>query len=479
MKRRVSTLVCGLSAALTVLAPAEDIFAQSRMQIEDGTDAAFTRRISMGVGKSVIVDLPQDAAEIFVGNPKVANAIVRSARKLYVIGLDNGQTTVFALDKEGRQIAALQISIGRDVGELQQILQAAMPNTNVIARTINDTIILSGEVDSPEEAQRADDIAQGFVKEIGAGGASSSQDLVVNSLVIRGRDQVMLKVTVAEIRRDVAKQLGLTSSTWGPFTQFNPFGINGNIATSPTGQSSGITLHNPSNTVSATLQAFERYGVTHVLAEPTVSAVSGETATFVVGGEFPIPGPPTTCPGTTSTSAVCSGGAIYQPYGISLTFSPIVLSEGRILLHLSTEVTDIDNTKTVFIQGVPTPGLLTRKNSTSVELPSGGSIVSAGLLQTETAQVINGFPGLMNLPILGTLFRSRDYQREETELLVIVTPYLVQATSAASLARPDDGFADSTDPQAWLLGRVNRLYASPNNPEAIKNFRGHVGFIVN
>jgi pilus assembly protein CpaC len=479
MKRRVSTLVCGLSASLILFAPAPDIFAQSRLQVEDGNSTALTRSISMGIGKSVIVDLPEDASEIFVGDPKVANAIVRSARKLYVIGLDNGQTTVFAMNKEGRQIAALQISIGRDIGELQRILKVAMPTSNIITQTVNDTIVLTGEVDSPEEAQRAADIAQGFVKDVNSTGGAPAAGLVVNSLTVRGRDQVMLKVTVAEVSRNIAKQLGLTSSTWGPFTQYNPFGINGTIATSPTGQTSGISLHNPSNTVSATLQAFERYGVTHVLAEPTVSAVSGETATFVVGGEFPIPGPPTTCPGTTSTSAVCSGGAIYQSYGISLVFAPIVLSEGRILLHLSTEVTDIDNTKTVFIQGVPTPGLLTRKNSTSIELPSGGSIVSAGLLETQTAQVINGFPGLMDLPILGTLFRSRDYQRQETELMIIVTPYLVQATSAASLSRPDDGFADSSDPQAWLLGRVNRLYASPNNPEAIKNFRGHVGFIVN
>ena len=161
-----------------------------------------------------------------------------------------------------------------------------------------------------------------------------------------------------------------------------------------------------------------------------------------------------------------------------LTFTPVVLGEGRILLHLSTEVTDIDYTKTVDIQGVPTPGLLTRKNATSVELPSGGSIASAGLLQTVSRQVINGFPGLMDLPILGTLFRSRDYQREETELMIIVTPYLVRATSTAELPQPDDGFADSTDPQAWLLGRINRLYASPNNPEAVKNFKGRVGFIV-
>jgi pilus assembly protein CpaC len=478
MKRRVSTLVCGLSASLILLAPAQAIFAQS-LQVEDGNGTGLTRTISMGVGKSVIVDLPEDASEIFVGDPKVANAIVRSARKLYVIGLDNGQTTVFAMDKAGHQIAALQISIGRDIGELQRILKVAMPTSNISTQTVNDTIVLTGEVDSAEEAKRAEDIAQGYAKEVNSTGGASAAGLVVNSLTIRGRDQVMLKVTVAEIRRDIAKQLGLTSSTWGPFTQYNPFGINGNIATSSTGQTSGISLHNPSNTVSATLQAFERYGVTHVLAEPTVTAVSGETANFMVGGQFPIPGPPTVCPGLTTASAVCSGGATYQNYGVTLTFSPVVLSEGRILLHLSTEVTDIDFTKTVIIQGVPTPGLLTRRNSTSVELPSGGSIASAGMLQTETAQVINGFPGLMNMPILGTLFRSRDYQKQETELLIIVTPYLVRATSASVLARPDDGFADSSDPQAWLLGRINRLYASPNNPEAIRNFRGRIGFIVN
>ncbi|MGC2050272.1 MAG: pilus assembly protein N-terminal domain-containing protein, partial [Methylovirgula sp.] len=271
MKSRASRLICVLAASLLVAAPSQEIFAQSPPQIESGNDSAITRHISMGVGKSVIVDLPQDAAEIFVGNPKVANAVVRSARKLYIIGIENGQTTVFALDAQGRQIAALEVSIGRDVGELEQILKAALPNSDVDTRTVNDTIILSGEVDSPEEAQRAADIAQGFVKDLAAG-SSNPQDLVVNSLIIRGRDQVMLKVSVAEIRRDVAKQLGLTSSTWGPFTQYNPFGINGNIAESASGQTSGITLSNPSNTVNATLQAFERYGVAHTLAEPTVTA---------------------------------------------------------------------------------------------------------------------------------------------------------------------------------------------------------------
>jgi len=466
--------VAAALAGAAVICGVAPVVAQQKQAVEMPTNV-LTKRISMGVGKSIIVDLPRDASEIFIGNPKVANAVVRSAHKLYVIGMDNGQTSVFALDAQGRQIAVLEISIGRDIGELQQVIRAAMPTSSVVARTVNDTIILTGEVDTAEEAQRVADIAKGFAKQVNQTGAAAD-GLVVNSMVIRGRTQVMLKVTVAEIQRTVAKQLGLTSSSitgsWGTFTQENPFAINGPITTG------ALRLANPSGSIISNIQAFERYGVTRVLAEPTVTAVSGENATFMVGGQFPIPGPATQCIGTTSASnAVCAGGAIYQNYGVALNFAPVVLAEGRILLHLSTEVTDIDNTRQVTIQGVPTPGLLTRKNSTTVELPSGGSIASAGLLQTQTAQVINGLPGLMNLPILGSLFRSRDFQKQETELLIVVTPYIVKPVSASQLPRPDDGFADASDPQAALLGRINRLYASPNNPQAIQNFRGRIGFI--
>jgi pilus assembly protein CpaC len=475
----VPALLRGLGMSLFILLSAGPVMSESNSDMGQVASNVLMRRISMGVGKSIIVDLPREASEIFIGNPKVANAVVRSARKLYVIGMDNGQTTVFALDHEGRQIAVLEISIGRDIGELQQIIKAAMPTTTVIARTINDSIILTGEVDTAEEAQRVGDIAKGFAKQVNATGGAPSEGLVINSLVIRGRTQVMLKVTVAEIQRSVAKQLGLTSSTisgnWGTFTQSNPFAINGPIS------STALSLTNPAGTLAANIQAFERYGVTRILAEPTVSAVSGESATFMVGGEFPIPGPAVACAGTTSSSsssqAFCSGGVIFQNYGVALNFTPVVLAEGRILLHLATEVTDIDYSKQVTVQGVPTPGLLTRKNSTSVELPSGGSIASAGLLQTQTAQVINGLPGLMNLPVLGTLFRSRDYQRQETELMIIVTPYIVKPVAVSELPKPDDGFADASDPQTVLLGRINKLYASPTNPQAMQNYKGHIGFI--
>jgi pilus assembly protein CpaC len=489
MKRLIQVLAAALVVSFQVPASFCCLSAQERMEAWAG-GAVAPRRISMGVGKSRIVTLSRDAAEIFVANPRVANAVVRSPRKLYIIGMDAGQTSVYALDQQGRQIAAFDVSIGRDIGELQQILHAAMPSAAISARTVNDTIILTGAVDSAEDAQRAGDIAKGFAQRVYGGGGPgapglSVEGLVVNTLTIRGREQVMLKVTVAEVSRDILKQLGITASSltanWGTFTQFNPFAINGVIATAggrgsgylaPGGTTTALTAQNPANTLSGTLQAFERYGVTRILAEPTVSAVSGESAKLTVGGEIPIPGP------SNCTSSGCTGGgAIFKDYGVTLRFTPVVLAEGRIELHLGTEVTEIDTQNAATVYGTLVPGFLTRKNETTVEIPSGGSIASAGLIQSISRQAINGLPALLDLPVLGALFRSRDYQRQETELMIIVTPYIIKAVKPDEIAKPTDGFTDATDPQAWLLGRVNALYASPGNPQAIKDYKGPVGFI--
>jgi pilus assembly protein CpaC len=480
MKHHLPILFCGLALIFALPAHAQNAAPQGHRQIGIGGEATMARRIQMGVGKSTIIDLPQDAAEIFVGNPQVANAIVRSARKLYLIGVANGQTSVFAIDKDGHQFAELEVSIGRDIGELQQILKAALPNSVINARTVNETIILTGEVDSAEEAQRAADIAKGFANRLGAaGGAADGNGLIINSMTIRGRDQVLLKVSVVEMRRDVAKQLGITSSTLGPFTQFNPFPVNGVIASGTNG--AGTTTNQTALTVgtpglNATLQAFERYSVSRILAEPSVTAISGESAKLTVGGQFPIPSAPV-CASTGSQTSCSPGGVTFQNYGVTLAFTPIVLSSGRIVLHIGTEVTEIDPTVSAVIQSVTVPGLRTRKNETTVELPSGGSIATGGLLQRLSTQAINGTPGLMNLPILGALFRSRDYQSDDTELVIAITPYLVRAVSANAIPKPDDGFAEASDPQSWFLGRINHLYASPNNPEIIKNYKGRIGFI--
>lgn len=231
------------------------------------------------------------------------------------------------------------------------------------------------------------------------------------------------------------------------------------------------------NNTSLTIKAFEKYGVSRVLAEPTVTAVSGESAKFVVGGEIAVPAAGSCTFGQNGAQTFCTPGITFKPYGISLSFTPVVLSEGRVSLHLTTEVTEVDLASTFSYNNVAVPGFKTRKNETTVELPSGASIATAGLLSQMSAASITGVPALLNLPILGALFRSRDYQRKETELLVVVTPYIARPITSQEVARPDDGFVDASDPQGWLLGRVNRIYSTRSNPQMMENFKGRIGFI--
>jgi len=490
--RRMAATVFAVAGTLFGVAALGPVRAE-QAGIESPQQALLSRRFTMGVGRSIIVDLPRDAAEIVVANPAVANAVVRTPRKIFVLATGVGQTTILALDQQARQIANIELTIGRDVGELEQILRAALPKSAIVPRTINDTIILTGFVDSAGEAQQAVDIARGFANKLtivaapgggaaaGAGGKPGDDGSVVNSLVIRGRDQVSLKVTIAEVQRQVLKQLGVATNTlngekqvagvWGSFTQDNPFSLNGQVS------KSALQFLGPNNT-SVTLNAFERYGVSRVLAEPTVTAVSGENAKFTVGGEVPVPASSSCTAIGTTTQALCTPSIAYKPVGVELNFTPVVLSEGRILLRIATEVTEVDPQNAFTYAGVTVPGFRTRKHETSIELPSGGSIATAGLLQQTARNSINGLPAVMNLPILGALFRSRDYQRQETELLIVVTPYIVRPVAPNEIAKPDDGFADASDPQGWLLGRVNRLYSSRNNPEAVQNYKGRFGFIT-
>ena len=446
------------------------------------------KSLQLGVGRSVIVDLPEDAQEIFVGDPKIANAIVRSARRLYVSTLQAGQTTIFALAADGRKIAILEVTVGRDVGELARLFKTAIPNNDIHVRTVGGSIILTGSVASAGDAQQALDIAQGFIDSSSSGGggagaapAGASSGKVVNSLMIRGLDQVSLRVTISEIRRDVVKQLGVNYSGLGSnanatsgfgsgvpsLSIANPLGVNGAL-----GNAASIGWSMAGEQLKATINAFEEEGVARTLAEPTVTAVSGERAKFLAGGTIPIPA------SENCSANICTLGYIQQPYGVTLNFTPVVLSQGRIQLRVATEVTDIDYSKEIKIAETAIPGFRTRKNETTVELPSGGSIVSAGLISTQSSAAITGLPGLMNLPVLGALFRSRDYQRQETELLIVVTPYIVHAVDPRDVARADQNFGDASDPQGWLLGRVNRIYSSSGGLRPMPNYSGKVGFIT-
>lgn len=401
------------------------------------------RRIDLGIGGSMVIDLPGDAREIFIGNPAIANAVIRSPRKLYVIGTAEGQTNLYAMDDEGRTFANFEVTIGRDFGVLRRTLKTALPGSAINVVVVGDTIILTGAAASPLEAQQAVDIADGFVKRSG-----SANGTVVNSITIRGRDQVMLKVIVAEVQRNVLKQLGVSlDGKWQI----------GNLALKAASKYAIADLPSTlggsfgGDAVNFTVSALERSGAMKTLAEPTLTALSGENANFLAGGEVPV-----------ATSNTCSPSGCqvqygYKNVGVSLGFKPTVLSEGRISLLVSTEVSEVDRENGVNAQSVIIPAFRTRRMTTTIELPSGGTLMSAGLMQNMSRSTLNGTPGLMNVPILGTLFRSRDYQRQETELVIIVTPFIAKPIAAGDAQRPDKGFEDAPDPAGYLVGQANRL----------------------
>jgi pilus assembly protein CpaC len=440
-----------------------------------------SRFLALGIGKSIVIDLPRDIKDVLVADPKIANAVIRSAQRAYIIGAAVGQTNIVFFDSAGQQIAAYDIAVKRDLNGVRAALRQTLPNADILVEGIGDGVMLSGSASSPIEAQQAGELAARLV-----GGAEK----VVNSIAVRGRDQVMLKVTVAEVARSIIKQMGIdltANMNYGTavvnFNNSNPFTALGRslVAGNQTGIGFGSTTVNgltvPS--VTATIRAMENAGVIRTLAEPNLTAISGESATFIAGGEFPIPAGYSCDPVT----HVCTTQISYKKFGISLNFTPVVMTEGRISLRVMTEVSELsnDNSFTLVQQAgnaLTIPSIKTRRAETTLEIPSGGSMAMAGLIQDQTKQAINGLPGLSQLPVLGTLFRSRDYVNSQTELMVLVTPFVVRAVAQKDLSRPDDGFAASSDPQADLLGSINRIYGVPGRIEPARNYRGTYGFIT-
>ena len=433
------------------------------------------RFLALGIGKSVVIDFPHDVKDVLVGDPKIANAVVRSAQRAYIIGTAVGQTNVVFFDAAGQQIASYDIAVKRDLNGVRSALKQTLPNAGIQIEGVGDGVMLTGSVSSPIEAQQAGDLAARLV-----GGA----DKVVNSIAVRGRDQVMLKVTVAEVRRDIVKQMGIDLSasmnagtTIVKFNNNNPFTANNQ----PLVPGNGLfTSFGSMPSVQATLRAMESAGVVRTLAEPNLTAISGESATFISGGEFPIPAGVTCQTTTTGTIGQCIQTVSYKKFGISLNFTPVVLTEGRISLRVMTEVSEVstENALTGGVGGTTIPSIKTRRAETTLEIPSGGSMAMAGLIQEQTKQAVNGLPGLDQVPILGALFRSQDFVNNQTELMVLVTPFIVRAVAQKELSRPDDGFAAASDTQSTLLARINQIYGVPGSAEPVGSYQGNFGFIT-
>jgi pilus assembly protein CpaC len=473
-------LVRALSfAAVTALTlnPALTPVAASEATPVVAAGSTKVRFLALGIGKSVIIDLPRDAKDVLVADPKIANAVIRSPQRAYIIGAAVGQTNVVFFDADGQQIAAYDIAIKRDLNGVRSALRQTLPNAGIQIEGVGEGVMLTGSVSSPIEAQQAGDLAARLV-----GGAEK----VVNSIVVHGRDQVMLKVTVAEVRRDIVKQMGVdlsASMNYGTavvnFNNVNPFTASAGPLVPGNGLDVGaITKGLPS--VTATMRAMESAGVVRTLAEPNLTAISGESATFISGGEFPIP-TGVTCQSTTSGAiGQCVQTVAFKKFGISLNFTPVVLTEGRISLHVMTEVSEVstENSLTGGQNGSTIPSIKTRRAETTLEIPSGGSMAMAGLIQEQTKQAVNGMPGIDSLPIFGALFRSQDFINHETELMVLVTPYIVRAVAQKELSRPDDGFAPASDSQSTLLAQISRIYGVAARVEPGGNYQGNFGFII-
>ena len=449
----------------------------------DAGNSHMTERVVLALDKAMIVQLPVGARDVLVSNPKIADAVIRTPRRIYLMGLSIGQANAFFFDEAGKQILNLEISVERDLTTLNEIYTRFLPGSAIEIESVNDNIVLTGRVKSPAQAAQARDLAARYV---------ADPDKVLSMLAVESSEQVLLKVRIAEMQRTFAKQLGVDldgtfsiGDVTGTLTSQNPFSLLGRTLSDA---EIGGSYTDPSDgdTINGSIKALERAGLIKTLAEPNLTAISGESANFLAGGEFPVP---------VKQDADGDVSLEFKPFGVGLGFTPVVLSSGRISLKISTEVSettaensfvtnsgrfiDPDTNAIVTIPGLTIPGLTVRRAETTVELPSGGSLVMAGLLQDDVRQNIDGLPGAKDVPVLGSLFKSRDFQNRETELVVLVTPYLVKPTHERNIRLPTDGYAPASDLDTVLLGRLGGVYGSGPLAGKSTSIKGPIGFVMN
>ncbi|OLP57506.1 pilus assembly protein CpaC [Rhizobium rhizosphaerae] len=477
------------------LAATPALAGQSVLRITDA-GPGMKKSIKLGLNKALVVDLPEDAQDLLVADPTLADAVTRTARRIYLFGKAVGQTNIFIFGANGREIVSLDLEVERDITGLQANLRRFLPDSDIHVEIISDNVVLTGTVRTPLDSTRAVELAQAFLKggeattrNITAQGSNGDaaiyaerrqQSQIVNLLRIDGEDQVTLKVTVAEVSRQVLKQLGfsgsVTSDGGDGITFRNPVNL-GNAVNPVASAITGAIGHSGLNFASY-LNAMEQAGVMRTLAEPSLTAISGKAAEFSVGGEYRLP----------NSQEIDKDGAITRSsetveYGIALNFTPVVLGPGRISLDIETSVSEptfdgsVVNGNSNRVPGQTYLSLRKRVAKTSVELPSGGSIVIGGLVQDNIRQAMSGLPGISKIPVFGTLFRSKDFVRNETELVIIATPYLVKPVARSAISRPDDNFDPTGDISGYFLGTVNRLYGNRQAAAPAGAYHGNVGFI--
>lgn len=440
------------------------------------TRSVTTQKRSMLIpyGKASTIDLPGGMMDVVVANPDVVDAVVHTQSRVLLVGKQPGQTNAFFYDASGNEILNLEIRVERDITGLEALIAEHAPGNAIKVASFNNNILLSGEVANAGTSQTVMGLAKLWLNEATPSGEPGE---ITNIMQVMGNEQVMLKVRIVEMQRSVTKQMGIdfnalaqvgdasfgliSNSSLGDLA-----GFNGNLGWTNSG---GGALQS----LTGNLKALEKVGLVRTLAEPVLTTISGETANFLSGGEFPL----------LTNVFVDDNGQLqrefeYKPFGVSLGFTPVVMSEGRISLNISTEVSEPTTEGAFQTNGTDVLAIRTRRANTVVELPAGGSMVIAGLIREESRQSTNGTPGLKDIPGLGAFFRNRDDQTTETELVIIVTPYLVKPTHPDKLQTPLDGLVPANDREAAFLGRLNKVYGKNSTPDPKQRLLGTFGHVV-
>lgn len=551
---RITPLLKGAAVTLAIgVTPMAALAQSNEMQNPIGVssydpgETTVTRVVKLGTNKSIVIDLDTAASDVIITNPEIADATVQTAKRIIFRGVEVGQTNAFIFGLDGRPLINLEITVDQDTAIIEDMIRRYVPDARVTVESANGNLVVAGEVDSLVQSDQVLRLVTSYSPTRNALG-------VVNMMSVRAKDQVLLEVRIVEMQRTVVKQLGINLSGTTSFGDlasrvveqvfdaagnqvfFDPdqrliniengavqvfdvpgIGENGvglgapllrevpgapfsnrfelssantfNIAGGSLGGLSadvGYTNfvgNTPQSSLGAAFDALERVGIVRTLAEPNITAVSGESAKFLAGGEFPVP---------VSQDEEGRIGIEFKPFGVGLAFTPVVLSEGRISLKVSTEISELSNQgafqgqsvagvtqagQVITAQTLTIPSLTVRRAESVVELPSGGSMMLAGLIQSRSRQTIDQLPGLKKLPVLGSLFQSRDFINEETEMVVIITPYLVDPAKKDELKTPADGYVNASDPQTIFFGKLNAQYAEAGKGLSKENYSAPVGFI--
>jgi pilus assembly protein CpaC len=471
---KISTIKrAGLGTALAAALAAGLAAAPSQAFAQPARAVAPTNEVTLSVGTGRMVQLTGSMTDLFVAEDNIADVQVRSPNQIYIFGKAAGTTTVYATDRAGHVVYSATVRVGQNLGSVDQLLQTAMPEANIRATPLNGTVLLTGTVAQPADAAEAERLVQAFV------GANVA---VVSRLRTATPQQVMLQVRIVEVNRNFLREIGVNLLSRDQTGGFR-FGIGRGNAGTITNQTNGVidpTTNQPTITgtnfgvalpagattiglaghllgldLLSSINLGEQTGMVTTLAEPTLVALSGETASFLAGGEFPIP-------------ISQSLGAVtieYKQYGVGLAFSPTVLEDGRISMRVRPEVSELSTVGSIRLNGFEVPALTTRRAETTVELGSGQSFMIGGLLRNHNSNSVDRAPFLGNIPILGALFRSTSYRREESELVIIVTPYLVRPVSnPAQIALPTDGYRNPDEAQRLLVGADNAGVSGEQRP---------------